>query len=456
MMEQTSPNHAALIRTALLRLEEMERRLRGYQDAAHEPVAIIGMACRFPGAPDIKQFEHLLAEGMDAIREVPRDRWDLELWHDSDPARPGKMAVRHGGFVEGAALFDPQFFGISAGEAQAMDPQHRMLLEVAWHAIEDAGLTREQLRNDCAGVFVGLCSNDYGALTLRGSMEGLSAYAGVGNAQSVAAGRLAYFLGSNGPAISIDTACSSSLVAIHLALRSLRARDCRSAIAAGVNLLAAPPYTLSFAKAGMLARDGKCKAFDDAADGYVRGEGCGIVLLKRLADAIADGDRIHAVIRGTAINADGRTSGITVPSGVAQQEVIRAALQDARLDAADVFYVEAHGTGTALGDPIELAALDAVYGKAAGRIEPLCIGSVKSNIGHLEAAAGVASLIKVVLAMHTGSIPRSLHFNRPNTRIDWSKTKVRVADEPVEWAGNPPRAGVSSFGFSGTNAHVIL
>jgi len=456
MMEQPSPNHAELIRTALLRLEDMERKLRGYQDAAHEPAAIIGMACRFPGAADIEQFERLLAQGIDAIREVPRDRWDLKLWHDSDPERPGKMAVRHGGFVEGAALFDPRFFGISAGEAQAMDPQHRMLLEVAWHAIEDAGLTRERLRQDRAGVFVGMCSNDYGALTLRGSMEDLSAYAGVGNAQSVAAGRLAYFLGSNGPAISLDTACSSSLVAIHLALRSLRARDCRTAIAAGVNLLAAPPYTLSFDKAGMLARDGKCKAFDDAADGYVRGEGCGVVVIKRLADAIADKDRIHAVIRGTAINADGRTSSVTVPSGVAQQDVIRAALQDARLDAADVFYVEAHGTGTALGDPIELAALDAVYGQAAGRIEPLRIGSVKSNIGHLEAAAGLASLIKVVLAMRAGSIPRSLHFNRPNTRVDWRKLKVRVADEPVEWSSNPRRAGVSSFGFSGTNAHVIL
>src|SRR6185437_14373255 len=256
------------------------------------------------------------------------------------------------------------FFGISAGEAQAMDPQHRMLLEVAWHAIEDAGLTRERLRHDRAGVFVGVCGNDYGALTLRGSMKELSPYAGVGNAQSVAAGRLAYFLGSNGPAISLDTACSSSLVATHLALRSLRARDCRTAIAAGVNLIAAPPYTLSFAKAGMLARDGKCKAFDDAADGYVRGEGCGVVVLKRLSDAVADGDRIHAVIRGSAINADGRTSGMTVPSGAAQQEVIRTALEDARLGAGEVSYVEAHGTGTALGDPIEVSALDAVYGQA--------------------------------------------------------------------------------------------
>jgi acyl transferase domain-containing protein/aryl carrier-like protein len=456
MMEQTSPNHAALIRTALLRLEEMERKLRHYQDAAHEPIAIVGMACRFPGASNIEQYERLLAGGVDAIREVPRDRWDLENWHDSDPERPGKMAVRHGGFVEDAALFDARFFGISAGEAQAMDPQHRMLLEVAWHAIEDAGLTRERLRQDRTGVFVGLCGNDYGALTLRGPMEELSPYAGVGNAQSVAAGRLAYFLGSNGPAISLDTACSSSLVAIHFAMRCLRARDCRAALAAGVNLLAAPPYTLSFAKAGMLARDGRCKAFDDAADGYVRGEGCGVVVLKRLTDAIADKNRIHAIIRGSAINADGRTSGMTVPSGAAQQEVIRAALENARLDAADVTYVEAHGTGTVLGDPIELAALDAVYGQADGRVEPLRVGSVKSNIGHLEAAAGVASLIKVALAIRTGSIPRSLHFNQPNTRIPWDKLNVRVADKPLEWAGNARRAGVSSFGFSGTNAHLIV
>jgi 3-oxoacyl-(acyl-carrier-protein) synthase/SAM-dependent methyltransferase/aryl carrier-like protein len=337
-----------------------------------------------------------------------------------------------------------------------MDPQHRMLLEVSWHAIEDAGLTRDRLRRDWAGVFVGVCANEYGALTMRGPVEELNPYAGVGNAQSVAAGRVAYFLGVNGPAMTLDTACSSSLVAVHLAARSLRSRECRTALAGGVNLLAAPPYTMNFAKAGMLARDGRCKAFDDSADGYVRGEGCGVVVLKRLADAVADGDRIHAVVRGSAVNADGRTSGLTVPSGAAQQEVIRAALADARVEAREVQYVEAHGTGTSLGDPIEVTALDAVYGQAAGRAEALRIGSVKSNFGHLESAAGVASLIKVALAMRAGRIPQSLHFRTPNSRVEWERLGVRVVGAPEAWPKGARRAGVSSFGFSGTNAHVIV
>jgi microcystin synthetase protein McyG len=458
MAEKPPLDYASLMKQALLKLEQAEARIRALEHTAREPLAVVGMSCRFPGAPDLEAFERLLEQGLHAIREVPADRWDLDAWYHPNPDHPGTMTVRHGGFVEDVDQFDPRFFGISANEAQSLDPQQRMLLEVTWHALEDAGLTRDQLRSDRVGVFVGICSNEYGQLIVHGPSEAIDPYVGTGNASSVAAGRLAYFLDLDGPCLALDTACSSSLVTVHLAAKSLRTHECRIALAGGVNLLLAPKFTLNFARAGMLAPDGRCKTFDDAADGYVRAEGCGMLVLKRLSDALADGDRIHAVVLGSAINADGRSGGLTVPNGAAQQDVMRRALAEAGLEAHQVQYVEAHGTGTPLGDPIELAALQAVYGQAPKRRRPLAVGSVKTNIGHLEGAAGVAGTIKVILAMRARRLPRTLHFDRPSSRVEWHHLNLRVVDRLQPWPAEsePLRAGVSAFGFSGTNAHVLL
>ena len=447
-----SPKRLALLAADLqAKVDDLER-------ARTEPIAIIGMGCRFPGANDPEAFWKLLDGGIDAITEVPRARWDVDAWYDPDPDAAGKMSTRFGGFLEHVDRFDAGFFGIAPREAVSMDPQQRLLLEVSWEALEDAGHAPDQLTGTRTGVFVGVCNSDYYQLVMKGDPRRLDAYVASGGSHSVAAGRLSYALGLQGPSMAVDTACSSSLVAVHLACQSLRAGESRMALAGGVNLMITPDVTMLLSRARMMAPDGRCKAFDARADGFVRGEGCGVVVLKRLADAQADGDRILAVIRGTAVNQDGRSNGLTAPNGPAQEAVIREALAAAGVKPREVGYVEAHGTGTSLGDPIELQALGAVLGAERPASEPVVVGSVKTNIGHLEAAAGVAGLIKVVLAMRHDRVPPHLHFDTPNPHIAWSRLPVRIptASMPFPERNGRRVAGVSSFGFSGTNAHAVL
>ena len=445
-------------RVALLALE-LDERLEAIEKDRLEPIAIVGMACRLPGDVSTpEQFWQMLRDGVDTIREVPADRWDVDALYDPDPDAPGKMSTRFGAFVDGWADFDAAFFGISPREARTMDPQQRMFLEVAWEALERAGQAPEGLHGSPTGVFAGICNGDYGQLLMRRELKSLDMYFASGNAFSVLAGRLSYILGLQGPAVSIDTACSSSLVAVHLACQSLRQRECRLAIAGGVNFIAAPAVTVALSKAHMMAPDGRCKTFDSAADGFVRGEGCGVIVLKRLSDAVADGDRIMALIRGTASNQDGRSSGLTAPNGPSQEAVIGAALANAGLRPADVDYVEAHGTGTSLGDPIEIRALGGVIGAGRAADHPLLVGSLKTNVGHLESAAGIAGLMKVVLSLENELLPRHLHFKNPNPHIDWGAFPLSIVTEERPWRRGTRRriAGVSSFGFSGTNAHVVL
>ncbi|HJR00339.1 MAG TPA: type I polyketide synthase [Methylomirabilota bacterium] len=443
-------------RLALLALE-LQTRVGALEGSAPEPLAVVGLGCRFPGGADSPAaFWELLRRGADAITEVPRDRWDVDAYYDPDPDASGKMATRFGGFLRDVDRFDAQFFGITPREAASMDPQQRLLLEVAWEALEDAGQAPDALTGSATGVFVGMCNADYFHRIVRGDPSGLDAYIATGGAHSVAAGRLAYVLGLQGPNLAIDTACSSSLVAVHLACQSLRSRECRMALAGGVNLILAPETTIILSRAHMMAPDGRCKAFDARADGFVRAEGCGLVVLKRLSDAEADGDTVLAVIRGTAINQDGRSNGLTAPNGPAQEAVLRSALANAGIAPHEVAYVEAHGTGTSLGDPIEMRALGTVLGTDRPGVRPLIVGSLKTNIGHLEAAAGVAGLIKVILALRQGEIPRQLHFQTPNPHIPWSGFPVTIATEALAWPEGRRIAGVSSFGFSGTNAHILL
>jgi acyl transferase domain-containing protein len=427
--------------------------------AANEPIAIVGLGCRFPGGGDSPDaFWQMLRAGVDAVSEVPRDRWDIDAYFDADPDAAGKMYTRHGAFLTGIDQFEPQFFGISPREAVVLDPQQRMLLEVAWEALEHAGQAPDRLAGSQTGVFIGIISSDYSQLLLRTGVEQLDTYFGTGNANSVAAGRLSYVLGLRGPAISIDTACSSSLVAVHLACQSLRSGECSIALAGGVSLMLVPETNVVLSRARMMSTAGRCRTFDAAADGYVRGEGCGIVVLKRLSAALAAGDRVLAVVRGTGTNQDGHSSGLTAPNGPSQEALIRDTLGRAGIAPGEVSYVEAHGTGTPLGDPIEMQAIASVFGGERNATDPVMVGSVKTNIGHLEAAAGVAGLIKVVLALQHAEIPPHLHLLNPNPHISWADLPVTVPTTPTPWQPRSGRriAGVSSFGFSGTNAHVVL
>jgi acyl transferase domain-containing protein/SAM-dependent methyltransferase len=444
-------------RLALLAME-LQGKVDALQHARQSPIAIVGMGCRFPGKADSpEQFWALLQKGVDAVVDVPPDRWDRDAFYDPDPTAPGKMVQRQGGFLERVDGFDPHFFGIAPREAMAMDPQHRLLLEVAWEALEDAGLPPHLLEGSRAGVFLGIAASDFTLMVLSGAASAVDGYAGSGNSHAIASGRLSYTFGWHGPSVSLDTACSSSLVAVAMACDSLRAGRCSLALAGGVNVILAPEISITLSKAGMMAPDSRCKTFDAAANGYVRGEGCGMVVLKRLADAQADGDRVLGVILGTAINQDGRSSGLTAPNGPAQQALLRDALADAGLAPTDVQYVEAHGTGTSLGDPIELQALTAVLGPGRGKDQPLLVGSVKTNFGHLEAAAGIAGLMKAVLALQHRTVPPHLHFHQPNPHLDWGQLPITIPTQKMPWPTTGRRiAGVSSFGFSGTNACVLL
>ncbi|MFT4975455.1 MAG: acyl transferase domain-containing protein, partial [Myxococcota bacterium] len=450
-----SNRHTQRLKQAVDALTKMQKRFTTLEAQRHAPIAIVGMGCRLPGGVSTPQaLWTLLDAGEDAVAPIPVDRWDVDAWFDPDPGTPGRMSTRSGGFIDDIYGFDPILFGIAPREVPAIDPQQRLLLEVAWRALEDAGLARHTLSDDMTGVFVGIGPSDYILLQHAEGPDALSAYAGTGTGASFAAGRISHLLGLKGPTMSVDTACSSSLVALHLAVQSLRLGECRVALAAGVQLILSPTVHVILSRTRALAPDGRCKAFSANADGYGRGEGCGVLVLKRLVDARADGDQILAVIRGSAVNHDGASSGLTVPNGSAQRAVLQAALANARLSASDVSYIEAHGTGTALGDPIEIESLAHVYGE--GRTEPLRVGSLKSNIGHLESASGIAGVIKTVLALHHRKLPASLHTAALNPHVRWSALPVQILQQPEEWHADVRRAGISAFGMSGTNAHVIL
>jgi phthiocerol/phenolphthiocerol synthesis type-I polyketide synthase A len=460
-MNAAPPDRRGIIAEALRKIDDLSARLEIAERGDTEPIAVVGMGCRFPGGVNNPaQYWRLLNDGASGIVRVPAERWDADAYYAEDHTVPGTICTREGGFLTSwqPDEFDAEFFGISPREAAGMDPQQRLLLEVAWEALENAGITAQAIRGTQAAVFVGSTTNDY-ALTFAGKLrpEDIDPYIPFGYALNFAAGRLAYFLGVHGPAVALDTACSSSLVAVHLACQSLRRRESDHALAAGVSLILSPENSIACSRWGMLAPDGRCKTFDAAADGYVRSEGCGVVVLKRLSDAVRDGDSVLAVVRGSAVNQDGPSSGQTVPNGPAQQAVLRQALAASRLQPADIDYVEAHGTGTALGDPIELDALGQVFAERDGSA-PLVLGSVKTNLGHLESAAGIAGFIKAVLSVRHGCIPRHLHFNELTPHASKGASRFTIAAQPMAWpaVGRARRAGVSSFGVSGTNAHVVV
>jgi phthiocerol/phenolphthiocerol synthesis type-I polyketide synthase C len=460
-MTAATPDRRAIIAEALHKIDDLTARLEIAEKANTEPIAVVGMGCRFPGgvsSPD--QYWELLQAGRSGVVGVPSERWDADDLYSEDHTVPGTICNREGGFLTGwqPDEFDTEFFSIPPREAEAMDPQQRLFLEVAWEALEDAGVPPNTIRGTQTSVFVGITAYDY-MLTLSGVMrpEDLDAYLLSGNSANFAAGRLAYLLGARGPAVVLDTACSSSLVAVHLACQSLRLRESDTALVGGTNLLLSPGASIACSRWGMLSPEGQCKTFDADADGYVRSEGCGVVVLKRLSDAQRDGNRILAVVRASAVNQDGASSGVTVPNGPAQQALLRQALTSAKLTPADIDYIEAHGTGTPLGDPIELDALSKVFADREGRA-PLVLGAVKTNLGHLEAAAGIAGFMKTVLAVGHGRIPRNLNFRELTPRVGEGVSRLTIATDDMEWPATeqPRRAGVSSFGVSGTNAHVVI
>ncbi|MFI9640478.1 SDR family NAD(P)-dependent oxidoreductase [Micromonospora sp. NPDC051925] len=439
------------LRRSVAVIDSLERRL----ERADQPIAVVGMACRFPGAADLDAYWRLLLDGVDAISDIPADRWDVDRFYDPDRAAPGKMYSRRGGFVADVDRFDAAFFGMSPREATRTDPQARMLLEVSWEALEHAGQSPQLLRGSRTGVYVGYAENDYAKLVDRLTERSgvVDPYDATGTGACFAAGRISHVLGLNGPNLAVDTGCSSALVAMHQAIGALRSGECDVALAGGVHLRLAPETTLALARTGALSPDGRCKTFSAAADGFGRSEGCGMIVLKRLDDALADRDPVLAVVRGSAVNHDGPASGLTAPNGAAQAALVGAALRRAGVGPQEIGYVEAHGTGTLLGDPIEIDALASVFGTVTG---PVWLGSVKSNIGHTEGAAGAASVIKTVLAIAHGLVPRSLHAEPPNPHVDWDALPFSIPSNTRPWPADRRYAGVSSFGMSGTNAHLVL
>ncbi|MEL6855144.1 MAG: beta-ketoacyl synthase N-terminal-like domain-containing protein [Cyanobacteria bacterium J06607_13] len=472
MDAQTTSAPATLLsptKRALLALKTLQDKLDALEQAKHEPIAIIGMSCRLPGGANTPEaLWKLLLRQKDAIAPVPKDRWPLEAFYHPDPSAPGKVVAQSGGFIPHLYDFDAPFFRISPREALTLDPQQRLALELGWEALENAAIAPETISAESGqsvGVFLGISSIDHWQKVLAQPPEALDAYLATGNTHSVAAGRLSYLLGVTGPSMAVDTACSSALVAVHLACQSLRNQECTIALAGGVNRIITPAASISFSKARMLSADGRCRTFDQAASGFGRAEGGGMVALKRLSDAREAGDRIHAVILGSAVNHNGRTNGLTAPSRTAQQAVIRQAIAASRIEADDVSYIETHGTGTALGDPIEVGALSDVFGDLFGKERgqnppenPIILGAVKTNIGHTEAAAGIAGLIKAALATQHRQIPANLHLKTPNPEIEWHQLPFHLPEQTLDWqpAHQQPTAGISAFGFNGSNAHLIL
>jgi acyl transferase domain-containing protein/acyl carrier protein len=452
-----SESRKQLLKQALQRIEELEAQLGQADQRRYPPIAIIGIGCRFPGRADSpEQYWRNLAAGLDAVTLIPRGRWDVEAFYDPDIGAPGKMYTRHGGFLDNIDRFDPLAFGIAPREAVYMDPQHRLLLEVAWEALEHAGQPVAALSGTATGVFTGITLNDYAQLLQQRGVAGIQAYHLSGNLLNFASGRLSYLLGLHGPAMAVDSACSSSLLAVHLACQSLRTGECKLALAGGVNLILTPNMHITMCKGRLLSPSGRCRTFDESADGMVRSEGCGVVVLKRLDEAFAAGDRVLAIIRGSAANQDGPSGGLTVPNPHAQSQLVHEALTRAGISPHAVRYVEAHGTGTPLGDPIEVRALGKALCEGRPRHAPLLIGSVKTQIGHAESAAGIAGLIKTALALYHGQIPPHLHLRGRNPHIDWDTLAIDIPTDLAAWPDGPRIAGVSAFGASGTNVHVVL
>ena len=431
-MDKKKPDNQAIMKQALLELRQMREKVSAFETEKYEPIAIVGMGCRYPGGvDDPESLWRLIREGKNAVTEVPENRWDIDAYYDADPDAPGKMYTRYGGFVDNMDQFDCSFFGITPREAACLDPKQRILLEVVWESLENANIPAESLFGSSTGIFVGIANFDYMSRQLTTvDLAELDNYFTTGSSLCVAAGRISYVLGLTGPSFIVDTACSSSLLAIHLACQSLRTGESDLAIAGGVNMLLSPEISVNFCRNRMLSVDGKCKAFDVSGDGYVRGEGCGMVVLKPLSKAKADKNNIIALVRGSAANQDGASGGLTVPSGPSQEQVIRQALAAGKVKPEQVSYIEAHGTGTSLGDPIEIGSIGKVF---ANRSEPLIVGSVKTNIGHLEPAAGVSGLMKVVLSLQHGEIAPNLHFNNPNPRIPWETLPVEIPTEIKPW-----------------------
>lgn len=447
------------LKRTFLALKKTQKELSNLKFKQREPIAIIGIGCKFPGGVNnTNDYWQLLLDQRDAISEIPEDRWDNDAFYDADSSTLGSIATRHGGFIDDPDLFDANFFDISPREARSLDPQQRLILEVTWEALENAGIRPASLRETKTGVFTGISTSDYYQLLAGRAPEEIDSYMGSGNAHSITAGRLSFLLGLRGPSMAIDTACSSSLVAIHTACQSLRQGESDLCLVQGVNILLSPEITINHSRAGMLAPDGRCKAFDDSADGFVRSEGCGAIVLKPLSSAQHDGDNVLAVIMGGSVNHDGHSSGLTVPSGPSQQAVIKSAIKSANLKPEDINYIESHGTGTAIGDPIEIGALADVFGTSHSKQKPLIVGSVKANIGHLEPAAGIAGLIKAVLMIQHRQIPGQVHFNDPSHLIDWQNIPLKIPEATMNMGEDvgPLIAGVSSFGFGGTNAHIII
>ncbi len=443
---------------AVLALKETQARLDALERQRAEPIAIVGMACRFPGGVvDPRSYWRLLCDGVDAIRETPPDRWDADRFYDPDPSVPGKMCTRWGGYLDRIDEFDNHFFAISDREAARIDPQQRLLLELAWEALEDAGLPASSLRGSNAGAFIGISASEYG-INLSADISLTGSHAASGTSLCLAANRLSFAFGLQGPSMALDTACSSSLVAVHLACQHIRNGECAIALAGGTNLLLSPLGTINLTKAGFCARDGRVRAFDAAAGGYVRSDGAGIVVLKPLAAAVRDGDPIYAIIRGSAVNTNGASNGVTAPSRAAQEQVLREAYARAKVSPSQIQYVETQGTGTPLGDTIEALALGSVLAEGRPKESPCAIGAVKTNIGHTEAASGIASLMKAALALEHGQLPGNLHFQRPNPEIPFDRLPLRVLQKLESWpdSEHPRLAGVSAFGFGGSNAHVVL
>lgn len=468
MQESVNNDNRALLAKALQELKKSQAKIKQLEeklgDKTHpttvqkEAIAVVGMGCRFPGGADTpEKLWQLLAQGKNLVSEVPADRWDVDQYYDPQPGKAGKMYTRKGYFLDDVRQFDREFFNISPAESNAMDPQHRILMECSWEALEYAGYDPVKLRGSKTGVFIGAMNADYSQYGIR-ALDQSNMYTAITNGNGIGAGRLAHNFGFQGPAMAIDTLCSSSLVSVHLAVRSLQNRECELALAAGINLLLTPSMFIVTSASNMLAADGLCKTFDNAADGYARGEACGVIVLKRLTDAQRDRDNILAVIRGSAVNQDGPSSALPVPNGLAQEDVIRAALADGNVDAGAVSYIEAHGTGTALGDPIEIETLSRIFKSSRAENAPLLVGSIKTNFGHTEGAAGIAGLMKVILSAQANRLPAHLNVNTLSQHIGWGEMAVQVNVNGREWraANGSLFAGVSAFGIGGTNAHIIV